>query len=186
MIESAGRGVVTVEALDTEELTDAHRASIIELCIAAHNNEDFKNLFKFIPSGGRHFLAYRGPELVSHAVVTTRWLQPEGHDVLRTAFVDAVATLPDHQGRGVGSETMRRLGTGVDDYEIGCLQTDIPEFYARLGWELWRGPLAGRTEHGTIPTPEQRGVMVLLLPNTPRLDLDAALTIERQPERIWE
>jgi hypothetical protein len=28
--------------------------------------------------------------------------------------------------------------------------------------------------------------MVLRLPNTPPLDLDAALTIERQGERIWE
>jgi hypothetical protein len=37
-----------------------------------------------------------------------------------------------------------------------------------------------------IPTPDQRGVMVLRLANTPPVDLDAALTIECQPERIWE
>jgi hypothetical protein len=29
-------------------------------------------------------------------------------------------------------------------------------------------------------------VMVLRLPSTPELDLDAMLTIERQPDRIWE
>jgi hypothetical protein len=31
-----------------------------------------------------------------------------------------------------------------------------------------------------------RGVMVLRVPQTPALDLDRMLTIEQQPERIWE
>ena len=81
---------------------------------------------------------------------------------------------------------MRRLATEIDDYEIACLQTDKPGFYERLGWELWRGPLAGRGDHGLVPTPEQRGVMVLRLRQTPPLDLDTQLTIECQPHRIWE
>jgi aminoglycoside 2'-N-acetyltransferase I len=74
----------------------------------------------------------------------------------------------------------------VHDYDIGCLQTDIPGFYERLDWELWRGPLAGRGVDGLIPTPEQTGVMVLRLPTTPSLDFDALLTIEQQQYRIWE
>ncbi|MDQ1511208.1 MAG: hypothetical protein QOG50_3052 [Actinomycetota bacterium] len=173
--------------LTTEELTAAHRSAVIEVCIAAHEIEEFRNLFTiFIPSGGRHFLEYRGRELVSHAVVTTRWVQPEGQRVLKTAYVDAVATLPAYQGRGHGSAAMSRLAAEIDDYEIACLQTDRPGFYARLGWELWRGALAGRSDHGLIPTPQQRGVMVLRVPQTPPLDLDAQLTIECQPERIWE
>ena len=160
---------------------------MIEVCIAAHENEDFRNLFAiYIPSGGRHFLEYRGRELVSHAVVTTRWVQPEGQRVLKTAYVDAVSTLPAYQGLGHGSAAMARLSAEIDDYEIACLQTDRPGFYERLGWEVWRGELAGRGEHGLIPTPQQRGVMVLRLPQTPPLDLDSQLTIECQPERIWE
>lgn len=81
---------------------------------------------------------------------------------------------------------MRSLASGIDDYEIACLQTDRPAFYERVGWELWHGPLAGRSENGLVPTPDQRGVMVLRLPNTPALDLDQQLTIECQPHRIWE
>jgi aminoglycoside 2'-N-acetyltransferase I len=82
---------------------------------------------------------------------------------------------------------MRRLAAEIGDYELGCLQTDGPAFYARLGWELWRGPLGGRTgDGGIVPTPEQRGVMVLRTDRTPELDLDAPLTIEQQPDRIWE
>jgi len=174
-----------LEILTTEDLTAAHRSSIVDVCIAAHEIDDFKNLFTHIKDG-RHVLAYREGELVSHAVATTRWVQPDGRRALRTAYIDAVSTLPQYEGRGYGSAVMRRLAAEIDDYEIACLQTDRPGFYDRLGWEIWRGPLAGRGEHGLVPTPEQRGVMVLRLATTPPLDLDRQLTIECQPYRIWE
>jgi aminoglycoside 2'-N-acetyltransferase I len=170
----------------TSDLQAETRAAIIELCVVAHNEEDFRNLFAYLPPDGMHFLAYRGAELASHAVVTKRWLQPEGQPLLRTAYVDAVSTLPAYQGRGYGSAVMRHLADGItEDYVIACLETERISFYARLGWEVWRGPLAGRGEHGLIPTPEQTGVMVLRLPHTPPLDLDRGLTIECQTERIW-
>lgn len=179
-------GSIVVRMLATEDLSADQRSSVIDVCIAAHDNEGFKNLFTiFIPSGGRHFLAYLGAELVSHAVVTTRWAQPEGHRELKTAYIDAVATLPPFQSRGYSSAVMRRLAAGITDYEIACLQTERPGFYERLGWEVWRGPLAGRSEQGLIPTPDQRGVMVLRLPRTPPIDLEIAMTIECQRERIW-
>jgi aminoglycoside 2'-N-acetyltransferase I len=178
---------VIVSVLTTEALTAAQRTSVIDVCITAHDKEEYEHLFSQIPSGGRHFLAYRGEELVSHAVVTTRWAQPEGRQALRTAFVDAVSTLPTYQGRGYGSATMSRLASEIGDYEIGCLQTDHEvAFYERLGWELWLGPLAGRNDEGLIPTPQQRGVMVLRLPRTPPIDVVTRLTIECQPDRIWD
>ena len=80
---------------------------------------------------------------------------------------------------------MRHLASAPDEYEIACLETERAAFYERLGWEEWRGPLAGRSDDGRIPTPEQRGVMILRLPRTPELDLDAALTIEAYATRIW-
>jgi aminoglycoside 2'-N-acetyltransferase I len=175
------------EVWRTEDLTAALRRSVIDVCIAAHHTTAFETMFTvFIPSGGRHVLGYSGDTLVSHAVATTRWAQPEGHPELRTAFVDAVSTRPEYEGQGHGSAVMRRLAAEIDDYEVACLQTDIPAFYERLGWELWRGPLAGRSDDRLVPTPEQRGVMVLRLPRTPPLDLHTLLTIERQSERIWE
>ena len=177
---------VIVRVLSTDDLTAAQRSAIVAVCIGAHDNAAFATLFDHIKSGGRHFLAYRERELVGHAVVTTRWVQPAGLGVLKTAFVDAVATLPAYQGLGYASAIMRRLATEVDDYAIACLQTDLPAFYERLKWEVWRGPLAGRSDRGLIPTPRQRGVMVLRLPQTPPLDLEVQLTIECQPDRIWE
>ena len=171
----------------TEELSDDDRAAIIRVCIAAHENPDFANLFTYITSGGRHALAYDHDELVSHAVITTRWLQPEGHPILRTSFIDAVATLPERQGRGFASAAMRAIADAMADHDIGCLQTDKAGFYERLGWELWLGPLGGRAQDGTlIPTPEQQGVMILRLAQTPRIDRTTLLTIEETPVRIWE
>ena len=177
-----------VRVFTSEELAAAGlRQEVIDVCIAAHETDEFRHMFtKYFTSGARHFLAYDGDTLVSHAVVSTRGVQPEGLPILRTAFVDAVSTLPSRQMQGFASATMRCLAEHIGDYEIGCLQTDRESFYARLGWEEWRGPLAGRSDDGPIPTPDQRGVMVLRLANTPPLDLDGPLTIERQPDRIWE
>lgn len=177
--------VRTISLARTEDLNAETRAAIIRLCIAAHQEDDFEHLFTYIPSGGRHFLAYCENVLVSHAVVTTRWLQVDDSPVMRTAYVDAVATLPARQGQGHGSAVMRRLAGSTTDYTIACLETDRPGFYARLGWELWRGALAGRGEQGIIPTPEQEGVMILRLQKTPELKLDGLLSVERQPGRIW-
>jgi aminoglycoside 2'-N-acetyltransferase I len=176
-----------VRFFKTEELDAATRNGIVHLCVIAHQEEDFKNLFSYVSSGAWHFLAFQGEHLVSHAMVTTRWLQPEGHSLLKTAYIDAVATLPSAQGRGHGSTLMRHLASRIDgEYVIGCLETDDQvEFYERLGWELWRGPLAGRSEQGLIPTPEQKGIMVLRLSQTPPLNLESLLTIECQDERIW-
>ena len=176
-----------VAVVTTEELTPEQKSAIIVVCVAAHDNAEFENLFRvYIRSGGRHFVGYSDAQIVSHAVVTTRWLQHDGGAPLKTAFVDAVSTLPDVQGNGHASAVMRALASGIDDYDVGCLQTDIPEFYERLDWELWCGPLSGRSGDDLIPTPEQTGVMILRLERTPVFDLDGSLSIEQQPTRIWE
>jgi aminoglycoside 2'-N-acetyltransferase I len=117
-------------------------------------------------------------------VVTTRWLQPESLPLLKTAYVDAVATHPLYQGQGIGSAVMRHLAAVIPEYEIACLETERVSFYARLGWEAWRGALAGRKGTELMPTPEQKGIMVLRLARTPPLDLDGSLTVEYDG-RIW-
>src|SRR5688572_176402 len=116
--------LVRVVFARTENLDADTRASIIEVCRIAHQEDDFVRLFSYIPSGGLHVLAYCADQLVSHAVATTRWLQPQGLPLLRTAYIDAVSTLPAHQGRGIGSSVMQQLASGLSEYEIACLETD--------------------------------------------------------------
>jgi aminoglycoside 2'-N-acetyltransferase I len=159
------------------------RSAIVRLCTTAHQ-ADFGPLFSFLPPESLHVLGYSTDYLIGHAVVTTRWLQPENLPVLKTAYVDAVAAHPRYQGQGIGSAVLRHLAAVIADYEIACLETERVSFYARLGWEEWRGPLAGRRGTEIILTPDQKGIMILRLPRTPQLDLDSLLTIEYQG-RIW-
>src|SRR5512139_3504752 len=98
----------------TRQLDAALRATIVELCTEAHG-EDFSRLFFYLPTDGLHFIAYRDDQIVSHAVVTTRWVQPERRPILRTAYVDTVATLPAYQRRGYGSAVMRELIAQIAD-----------------------------------------------------------------------
>ena len=176
---------MVLRTLRTRELDEATRAAVVRLCIDAHQEGDFENLFSYLPPDGLHVLAELGDELVGHAVVTTRWLQPLDRPLLRTAYVDAVSTAPAHQQQGIGSAVMTQLASAIGDYDVACLETDRVSFYERLGWEEWRGPLAGRSDDGLIPTPDQTGVMILRLPRTPELDSETLLTIEVQPARIW-
>ena len=148
---------MVLRTLRTRELDEATREAVVRLCIDAHQEEDFRNLFSYLPPDGLHVLADLGEELVGHAVVTTRWLQPLDVPLLRTAYVDAVATSPAHQRQGIGSAVMTQLASAVGDYDVACLETDRVSFYERLGWEEWRGPLAGRSDEGLIPTPDQTG-----------------------------
>ena len=182
---TAGTGNPTIRTIRTSDLAEETRSAIVRLCIDAHHEKDFQNLFSYLPPESLHVLAFLGDQLVGHAVVTTRWLQVGDSPLLRTAYVDAVATSPEYQGRGVGRAGMRHLVSVVADYDIACLETEHRAFYEHLGWEEWRGPLAGRSDEGMIPTPDQRGIMILRLPGTPALDPDALLTIEAQPARIW-
>lgn len=155
----------------------------MRLCSAAHQ-ADFSLLFDLLPPDSLHILGTVAGRLAGHAVVTTRWLQPEGLPLLKTAYVDAVATLPEYQKQGLGSAVMRRLAPEISEYEIACLETERVGFYERLGWEAWRGSLAGRRGSELLPTPDQKGIMILRLPRTPALDLDRSLTIEYDG-RIW-
>jgi hypothetical protein len=115
----------TVTVYPTEALTPPLRVEIIAVCNAANDTHLFHELFSHIPSGGRHVVVHAGDRLVSHAVATTRAVQPAGLPVLHTAYLDAVATLPAEQGRGYGSAAVGRLGAELGDYEIACLQTDV-------------------------------------------------------------
>jgi aminoglycoside 2'-N-acetyltransferase I len=173
----------------TADVDAALQDAIVRMCTAAHGN-DFGSLFSFLPPEGLHVIGWMNAEadaeVAGHAVITTRWLQPQGLPLLRTAYVDAVATLPACQPQGIGSAVMRRLAeeAASEGYEIAGLESGLRGFYERLGWEQWRGPLAGRTETGLAPTPEQDGIFILRLPKTPPLDLHGLLTIEAGG-RIW-
>jgi aminoglycoside 2'-N-acetyltransferase I len=173
---------LTLYTIPVDALTAEQRQAVITLCTLAYG-EDFSDFFAACPAT-THVLAYRENQLVSHAAWVTRWLQPAGWPELRTAYVEAVATHPDHQGRGYASTVLRHLATQILDFDLCGLSPSDPAFYARLGWELWQGPLAIRQADGLLPTPGER-VMILRLPRTPPLDLTAQLTAEWRVGELW-
>ncbi len=168
----------------TEDLNESERQEITSVCIAAHNEPSFANLFNWV-SDGLHVVAKHAGTIIGHAMVTTRWVQPEGNPIMETAYIDAVSVSPEYHSKGVGTAVMQRIAESIDGYQIACLETSRPSFYEHLGWERWQGPKAGRRGSELIPTPDEQHVMILRLPKTPNLDLNGLLTIEDQIARIW-
>ncbi len=154
------------------------------MCNLAYE-EDLTALYETMRPAG-HLVGRLGDQLVSHAMWVTRWLQVEDRQPLKTAYVEMVATHPAHQHRGFASQIMRQLAAEIAQYDLGalCPNTDVMSFYARLGWEIWRGPLHIRGAEGFTPTPDET-VMILRLPHTPALDLDAPLSAEWRPGELW-
>ncbi len=179
---------IQLEVVHADALDSRARAEIIALCETAYR-EDFSRLFEDF-AGTVHVLARdeRGV-LASHAMWVTRWLQPEGHPPLRTAYVEAVATAPDRQGRGFGTAVMERLVDAVRTdpaWELAALSPAVPEFYARRGWEPWLGPLAIRRDGALEPTPADELVMIYRLPRTPStIETTSLLTAEWRVGELW-
>lgn len=136
--------------------------------------------------GGVHFVLEEDGEPVSHASVVERWLETGGGR-LRTGYVEAVATRPDRQRRGLASRIMEAAAEHIRaDYELGGLCTGENGFFERFGWETWRGPTFVRTEGGLHRTAHEDGnVMVLRTPATPAIDLGAGLCCEWRPGDVW-
>ena len=133
---------------------------------------------------GEHLLGWRDGTLVSHLIWVPRWLQPRGQRMLRTAYVEMVATAPDQQRQGHASELLTYFVSQVPDFDVGALCPATEGLYARLGWLFWGGPLFARQDNRLVPTPEER-VMILPLQPTPVLDLSLPLSIEWRPGEVW-
>ena len=185
--EGAGhRDDLRVVVLPTAALNAATRGAIVALCnraFAHDSSHDFTTLFDFV-TDSMHVLAREGEVLVGHACWKTRWLEPEGLPPLRTAYVDAVATEPARQGRGIGSAVMRRLAQEAEDCQLQALSTDeAAGFYEHLGWERWRGQTAGRTAEGLQTTDDI--VLIRRTPTTPPLDLTTRLIADERGGSPW-
>lgn len=192
----------TLQVIPAHLLPPATADAIHHLCRAAYG-EDLSHLFA-VYEPDFHLLAYRDGRPVSYAMVVTRQLQAGDGPLLRTAYVELVATAPAYQGRGIATALMERLAQAVSEeqYDLAALCPADTGLYRRLGWEFWQGPLfirsndngneddncqAGAEREGPalIATPEER-VMILRLPGRPPLDTRQALSAEwRASGELW-
>jgi aminoglycoside 2'-N-acetyltransferase I len=185
-VDDANRGRLRRRA--THELSVAEITEVRDLLWASYppgdeafTEEDWEHAI-----GGMHFLMELDGRIVAHASVVERELHVAGRPA-RTGYVEAVATLPQHQGRGLGTRLMRDVSSYIrDQFELGALGTGSHHFYERLGWQTWRGPSSVRTGTGTVPTPDEDGyILVLPTPTSPPLELTAPISCEQRPGDAW-
>ena len=136
--------------------------------------------------GGLHVVIDLDGEVLAHASVVERTISVAGRP-LRTGYVEAVATAPGHQRRGLGTRVMREVGAYIrDGFELGVLGTGLHSFYERLGWTTWLGPSSVSSPAGEQPTPDEDGyLMVLRTPTSPPLDPTAPIRCEWRPGDVW-
>lgn len=173
----------------TAQLTTAQLAEIRAVLDEAFAPDD-----SFFPDsdwqhalGGIHFVGWLAGRIVAHGSVVPRELHVDGRP-MRTGYVEAVATSPALQGRGIGTLVMQAANEHIrSTYELGALGTGEHGFYARLGWQTWQGPTFVRAPEGERRTPdEDRGIMVLSTPSTPRrLDLGGRLSCDWRAGDVW-
>lgn len=142
-----------IRIVEHHALSEADRRAIIDLCARAYEHE-FDSYFPAL-KGARHFLAFEDGRLVSHVCYVERWLQQEGHEALRTAYIEAVATDPSAEKRGYGTALMRAAGADMQRFPMAALCTGSQSFYARLGWLDWTGPTFVRTPTGLEEAPDE-------------------------------
>jgi aminoglycoside 2'-N-acetyltransferase I len=178
---------VVVRERTTAELTTTERAGLRGLFAAAwpggrFTEDDFDHAMR-----GPHWLAEVNGVIVSHTSLDERWLEAGGRR-LRTGYLEAVATLPAFERRGIASHLVGRASAVVRaEFELGALSTGVPGFYLRLGWERWRGPTSVRMTDGVLVRTEEDddAIFVLRTPTTPPLTLTEPLVCEWRAGDVW-
>ena len=173
---------LSIERVRTGNLVPRVHEQVRALCDAAYG-ENLARYFADI-GPGVHLLGWHGPALISHLMWVDRTLYVEGREPLRSAYVELVATRKSDQGRRFATRLMERLALEIQGYDIGALSPAETTLYQRLGWERWHGALSVRTAAGVVPAPGEE-LMVLRLPGSPPVDLEAALAVDWRAGEVW-
>lgn len=157
-------------------------AEIVDCCTEAYE-EPFASVFAAI-GPAEHVWVRDGSRVVSHLCWVERTLQAGEGRMLRTAYVEAVATRPSHERRGLATALLQACAQAVQDFDLAALGPSEAAFYGRLGWEPWHGPLFARTPDGLEACPDEE-IMILRTAQTPALDKSAPLSCEWRPGEVW-
>lgn len=166
-----------------KDMTPVECEGVIRLCNLAYDEDMGAVIDQFVDPV--HVLGFYQSVLVCHALWVTRFLQPQGSLLLRTAYVEAVATHPDYRSRGFASAIMKKIIDEIQDFELAGLAPFNVDYYGRLGWELWRGALYVRRYENLVVSPPGERLMIYRLLKTPELDLDGSISVEWREGEIW-
>lgn len=172
-----------LEIIPKNQLSKADYAATLSLCSQAFGEDYNPYMLTFVDPV--HVLARLDGKLVSHALWVTRWMQVGDGPLLRTAYVEGVATADNFRGQGFATAVMERLAKEIAGFKIGALSPADTSLYTRLGWEFWQGPLFHRQNGKLIRDPHDEKVMILRLPETPNLDLSRPISVEWREGEVW-
>lgn len=178
------KSALEIRLVPSQAMSLELREQIRVLCSVAYQ-EDFTAYLQLL-SPATHVLGYADGELVSHVAWVERELRVGGLGSLRTAYIEAVATLPSHQGHGFATALMQATPSLLHEFQLAALAPSDATFYQRLGWRMWEGPLSYIDPSGAqIDTPDEE-VMIYPLPLTPsNLDVRASLTTKWRAIEVW-
>ena len=178
-----------LRVLPSEEIEPDLFAELTALCEAVFA-EPFAAVWERI-GPGIHVIASHAGRVTSHAMIIDRriYLGHEPDQALDVGYVENVATWPALQRSGHGTAVMREINRLIgEEYALGGLSTGSNGFYARLGWEAWRGPTYVRMLDGErVRSADEDGdVMILRTPRTPAdLDTTGPIAIDWRAEEPW-
>ena len=178
-----------IRVLASDDVDAPLLTELTALCEAAFR-EPFEAVWERV-GPGIHVVASVGGRVVAHSMVIDRriYLGHEPDQALDVGYVENVATWPELAGSGHGTAVMREIGRLIgDEYALGALATGSNGFYARLGWETWRGPTYVRMLDGQrVRSADQDGdVMVLRTPRSPSdLDVAGPIAVDWRAEEPW-
>ena len=175
-----------ITVVTSPELDAAARAALGDLWDRAFGDR-FSDDDAAHAYGGVHVLARARETVVGHASAVPRRIRFADRPWLDVGYVEAVATEPEHQGRGVGTRVMERLHEEIRArWPVALLSTGrATAFYETLGWERWLGQSFTRTGAGVVPDGEHGGLMVLRCDLSVVPDLSVDVTCEDRSGDAW-
>ena len=104
---------LSLQVIRADQLPPTNYQAIRNLCDDAYG--EVLSLLFAAYSADFHVLACLEDRLVGHAMVVTRWLQAGDEPMLRTAYVEMVATVREYRNQGIGSEVMQKVIQAATD-----------------------------------------------------------------------
>jgi len=176
----------SLHTISSHELTRAQLAEVIALCSEVFHL-DYAFYMDLCPDRV-HVLGYADGYLAAHALWLDRrlWVGNARGLPLRGAYVEGMCTHADHRRRGYGSALMRRLQEEIvrAGYELAALSPARVDWYERLGWVRWRGPLFIERDGVLQATPDDC-VLVYPTPRSEGIDVQQPLIAEWRPFELW-
>jgi GNAT superfamily N-acetyltransferase len=175
---------LTVQTISSQRMTPAQAEAVIALCSQVFNL-DYRYYMALCPDRN-HVLGELDGQLVAHALWLDRPMRIGGGPWRVAAYIEGVATHAEQRKAGYGAAVMRRIAQEIQPYAFGALSPAVPEWYAKLGWLRWRGPLLIEKD-GVIDasTPQDEIVMLYPTRETGSVDFTASLTGAWRPFEPW-